>query len=86
MLGIHLTQVTPTYSVRRRGGLSAETEFDTRFATEATCRAYLTQLRWPAGFRCPVCGGEKAWEVRAVLWQCAACGLRSKGHTAAHQQ
>src|SRR6266496_2439025 len=26
MLGIHLTQVTPTYSVRRRGGLSADAD------------------------------------------------------------
>jgi hypothetical protein len=26
------------------------------------CRAYLAQLRWPDGFRCPKCGGAEAWE------------------------
>ena len=54
-----------------------QAEFDARFATEAACRAYLTQLRWPDGFRCPACEGAKAWAVRAVLWQCAACGRQT---------
>lgn len=48
-------------------------EFEGRFATEAACRAYLAQLRWPAGFRCPRCAEAKAWPVRQGLWQCAAC-------------
>lgn len=52
-------------------------EFDARFATEAACQAYLIQLRWPDGFHCPACGGTKAWEVRTVLWQCAACGRQT---------
>ena len=52
-------------------------EFEARFATEAACRAYLTELRWPDGFRCPACRGAKAWAVRAVLWQCAACGRQT---------
>jgi transposase-like protein/ribosomal protein L37AE/L43A len=54
-----------------------QAEFEARFATEAACRAYLTRLRWPEGFRCPVCRGAKAWAVRAVLWQCAACGRQT---------
>lgn len=54
-----------------------QAEFDARFTTDAACRAYLTQLRWPEGFRCPVCGSPKAWAVRAVLWQCAACGRQT---------
>jgi hypothetical protein len=33
--------------------LSAGAEFASRFATEAACRDYLIQLRWPDGFRCP---------------------------------
>jgi hypothetical protein len=33
---------------------------------------YLAQLRWPAGFRCPRCGSEKAWVVRG-LWECTGC-------------
>jgi transposase-like protein len=52
-------------------------EFEARFSTEEACRAYLAQWRWPEGFRCPRCGGGKAWPVRAVLWQCAACGRQT---------
>lgn len=52
-------------------------EFEGRFATEAACRAYLTQLRWPEGFRCPACGAAQAWAVREILWQCAACGRQT---------
>jgi hypothetical protein len=36
--------------------LSAAAELAKRFATEAACRDYLIQLRWPDGFRCPVLG------------------------------
>ena len=53
------------------------TEFETRFATEEACRAYVVQLRWPDGFRCPSCGGAVAWPVRSVLWQCAGCGRQT---------
>lgn len=52
-------------------------DFERRFGSEEACRAYLVQLRWPEGFRCPGCGGAKAWMVRRVLWQCAACGRQT---------
>jgi transposase-like protein len=52
-------------------------EFERRFATADACRAYLVQLRWPDGFHCPQCGGAKAWPVRVVLLQCAACGRQT---------
>jgi transposase-like protein len=52
-------------------------EFEDRFATDAACRAYLVQLRWPDGFRCPRCGGATAWPVRGVLFQCAGCGRQT---------
>jgi transposase-like protein len=54
-------------------------QFETRFATEDACRAYLVQLRWPDGFRCPTCGATKAWPVRArpTLFHCAACGRQT---------
>src|ERR1700730_2137214 len=48
-------------------------QFEARFSTEEGCREYLFQLRWPEGFRCPRCGGGKAWAVAATLFQ---CGLR----------
>lgn len=53
-------------------------EFERRFATEAACRAYLLQLRWPDGFRCPRCGQAKGWPVRdRGLMQCRACGRQT---------
>ena len=48
-------------------------ELEERFSSEEECRKYLFQLRWPEGFRCPICGGEKAWPVRQMLYQCASC-------------
>lgn len=49
-------------------------EFDTMFASEEACREYLSRLRWPDGFRCPQCGGDKAWATKRSLWHCTACG------------
>jgi transposase-like protein len=54
-----------------------QAEFDARFGSEAACRAYLIQQRWPNGFRCPRCGHAKGWPVRELLFQCAACGRQS---------
>lgn len=52
-------------------------ELEARFSTEEACRAYLQQLRWPDGFRCPKCGHAKAWPIGARLLQCAACGRQT---------
>ena len=52
-------------------------EFDAAFGSEEACWAYLVRLRWPAGFRCPGCGHDKAWPVRGRLFQCAACGRQA---------
>ena len=52
-------------------------EFDRFFPTEDACRAYLVRLRWPDGFCCPACGGRTGWPVRAVLFECAACGRQT---------
>ena len=51
-------------------------EFERRFASHEGCRAYLAQLRWPDGFRCPKGGGTKAWPV-GTLFECAACGRQT---------
>lgn len=49
-------------------------EFQERFADEAACLDYLASSRWPDGYRCPACGGERAWVLeRRHLWECAAC-------------
>jgi transposase-like protein len=49
-------------------------EFTKRFATEKQCREYLYDLRFPNGFICPKCGGQKAWPIGDTLYQCAVCG------------
>jgi hypothetical protein len=36
-------------------------EFRDWFADDAACRDYLAKLRWPEGFRCPVCGEPDHW-------------------------
>jgi len=52
-------------------------ELEANFGTEEACRAYLGRLRWPGGFRCPRCGGGRAWPVRAVLLECGTCGCQT---------
>jgi transposase-like protein/ribosomal protein L37AE/L43A len=48
-------------------------EFQERFGTEEACRTYLEQLRWPEGFRCPGCGGDRAWRMGRGLLLCSKC-------------
>jgi len=49
-------------------------DFETRFATEDACRAYLIQLRWPDGFRCPRCSADRGWPTgRGSFLECASC-------------
>lgn len=49
-------------------------EFSERFTSDAACRAYLERIRWPDGFRCPACGGTRAWPTgRLGLWECGGC-------------
>lgn len=52
-------------------------EFEERFRTDADCRAYLLQLRWPDGFRCPRCHGTKSWSLKRELWKCSKCGYQA---------
>ena len=52
-------------------------ELETRFQTEADCLAYLHALRWPAGWRCPRCGGQRAWRMQRRLWLCRDCGQQA---------
>lgn len=48
-------------------------EFDKWFSNEATCIEYLQRLRWPEGFRCPNCGGNKEWLTGRGLLRCSHC-------------
>jgi len=50
-------------------------EFEQRFVTEALCRQYLAQLRWPEGFQCPLCNAiGRGWQTARGLMICLHCG------------
>lgn len=49
-------------------------EFEDRFATEDACRAYLVQIRWPTGFRCPRCNAVGGWVTKRAFLMCSQCG------------
>ena len=49
-----------------------------RFPTELACRKYLERRRWPNGFDCPRCGGDRAGSHRTRrLYQCKDCRYQS---------
>ena len=48
-------------------------ELERRFSDEASCRDYLSSLRWPDGFVCPKCGHRQGLLIRRALWRCIAC-------------
>ena len=48
-------------------------EFEEWFSSEEACLQYLRRLRWRYGFRCPGCGGDKAWPTCRGELRCAAC-------------
>jgi transposase-like protein len=49
-------------------------EFETQFATEDACLAYVRRKKWPAGFRCARCGGIESWTLtRRRLEECRQC-------------
>jgi transposase-like protein len=53
-------------------------DFQERFPDDAACLEYLAASRWPEGFRCPGCGGRRAWVLdRRHLWECADCHLQT---------
>lgn len=44
------------------------------YGTEERCRAYLEELRWPDGPRCPRCGSERISRIRARhMFDCDSC-------------
>ena len=52
-------------------------ELEHNFSTEEACRNYLFTLRWPRGFRCPVCGHDAAWRLQGGLFKCTRCGRKT---------
>ena len=54
-------------------------EFEQWFGDEAACAEYLAAARWPDGFVCPGCSGNKAWQLDSKPWiyECARCGRQT---------
>ncbi len=48
-------------------------EFDQWFSTEEECIKFIQRLRWPEGFRCPACDGNKGWQMSTGLIRCSIC-------------
>ena len=51
-------------------------ELERRFGTDRACREYLLRLRFPGGFCCPRCAGDKIWPLQSGRVQCAGCGYQ----------
>lgn len=51
-------------------------EFERWFRTEEACREYLERIRWPGGFVCPKCAGQKAWRANGGMFHCRGCGMK----------
>lgn len=50
-------------------------EFAKLFPDNESCIEYLAQWRWPDGFRCPRCEGDRATRLTTrPLWECRNCG------------
>ena len=48
--------------------------FSTRYSSEGSCRELFFRLRFPHGFVCPHCGGNKLGTVRTrSLYRCRSC-------------
>jgi len=49
-------------------------DFVDQFPDEEACWRYLKRVRWPKGFRCPLCGAAEASYLRPRrLFQCTRC-------------
>ena len=55
------------------------TEFQKGFPDEAGCAAFLFKRRWPDGFVCPSCGGNRAAALKswAYTFECYGCGRQT---------
>ena len=51
--------------------------FESWFPDDRACIEYLATLRWPDGFRCPVCSAADAWHTNRGLWMCRSCGRQT---------
>ncbi|MBI5521073.1 MAG: transposase [Desulfarculus sp.] len=52
--------------------------FQQRFATEQACIVHLAALRWPDGYNCQKCGGDKAYQLKVEprVFMCSRCNFQ----------
>jgi transposase-like protein len=63
----------PRNPVQFQKGMS-DADFDQLYGTEEQCRNALFTWRWPKGFTCPICGGNKhSFIATRNLFQCSTC-------------
>lgn len=48
-------------------------EFEGMFKTEQDCIEYISSIRWPKGFECPVCGSIRYWKKNKGRFECRDC-------------
>jgi transposase-like protein len=48
-------------------------DFEQMFDTEQDCIDYLTSIRWPNGFICPVCASLRYWKKTNGRFECRDC-------------
>jgi len=50
-------------------------QWEAAFPDDDACKAYLVRHRWPTGIKCPRCGNDHVYELkaRAFHWQCEQC-------------
>lgn len=56
-------------------------KFTSDFADDFACAEYLATKRWRNGFKCPKCGGNRAWrlEARPWVWECKGVDIDGDG-------
>ncbi len=53
-------------------------DFQKHFPSEEACFEYFVHLRWPEGFRCPVCNHDAYYFLHdKQLFQCKSCGRQT---------
>ena len=52
-------------------------DFQDMFPNEATCREYLSMIRWSEGFVCPSCDSKEYWQTTDKLYICKNCDNRT---------
>lgn len=58
----------------RRVHILTAAQFQARFGCEQACCEHLARVRWPTGFVCPHCGGQRhSFICTRRLYQCCTC-------------